>query len=175
MTTPTMPALAPPAQGPSLRDIHLPAEPSWWPPAPGWWVVAGVLLAAVLVGLWWWQQRRRARRGQQRIVLELDQIVRNYSADSAARMNALHQLLRRVARRHEPMAGQQRADGWRQTLARVPVDANTLDQLLELDRLIYQPPSSFDEVATVAAVRRWLNLAVNPRQWKPVALEQSDA
>ena len=32
-----------------LRDIHLPATPSWWPPQPGWWVISIALLAA---GLW---------------------------------------------------------------------------------------------------------------------------
>jgi hypothetical protein len=29
-----------------LRDIHLPAEPGWWPPAPGWWLLAALLAAA---------------------------------------------------------------------------------------------------------------------------------
>lgn len=175
MKTPATPAVAAPAQGPNLRDIHLPAAPSWWPPAPGWWVVAGLLLIAVLAASWWWQRRRRTRAGQRRIVLELDQIVRSHATDSAARLNALHQLLRRVARRHEPLAGQQRGEAWRQTLARVPVDVTILDQLLALDRLIYQPPSSGDEVATVAAVRTWLNLAVDPHQWRPAAVEHADA
>lgn len=174
MTTPATPALAPPAQGPSLRDIHLPAEPSWWPPAPGWWVLSGMLLIAVVVGFWWWQRRRRTRAGQRRVVLELDQILRNHAGDSAARFNALHQLLRRVARRHEPLAGQQSGEAWRRTLARVPVDVAILDQLIALDRLIYQPPSSRDEAATVVAIRTWLNLAVNPRRWKPAPLEPSD-
>jgi hypothetical protein len=36
-----------------LRDIRLPAEIPWWPPAPGWWVVValliGLLVAAALV------------------------------------------------------------------------------------------------------------------------------
>ena len=175
MTTLAAPALTPPAQGPSLRDIHLPAEPSWWPPAPGWWVVGGLLLVALLAGFWWWQRRRRTRAGQRRVVHELDQIVRSYAADSAARLNALHQLLRRVARQHEPMAGQQRGEAWRKTLARVPVDVATLDQLLALDRLIYQPIDSGDDVAIVTAVRAWLELAVNPRQWKSAAVEQTHA
>ena len=33
-----------------LRDLHLPMEPGWWPPAPGWWVIA-VLMLLVLVAV----------------------------------------------------------------------------------------------------------------------------
>ena len=41
-----------------LRDLHLPAEPSWFPPAPGWWIVAGLLAAAAVFAL---ARCRRAR------------------------------------------------------------------------------------------------------------------
>jgi len=30
-----------------LKDIHLPAQPMWWPPAPGWWLVAIAAIAAL--------------------------------------------------------------------------------------------------------------------------------
>ncbi len=29
-----------------LRDLHLPAEPGWWPPAIGWWLL---LIAAIVL------------------------------------------------------------------------------------------------------------------------------
>ena len=33
-----------------LRDVHLPLEPGWWPPAPGWWILASVCAAALILG-----------------------------------------------------------------------------------------------------------------------------
>jgi len=30
-----------------LRDIHLPPEPGWWPPAFGWWLLALALATAI--------------------------------------------------------------------------------------------------------------------------------
>ena len=32
-----------------LRDIHLPLEPSWWPPAMGWWILTGIAILAILI------------------------------------------------------------------------------------------------------------------------------
>ena len=170
----TQPPVAPPSQGPKLRDIHLPPEPSWWPPAPGWWMLAVLLLALLLAGAWLWRRRqRRVRQGAQ-VLAELDRLMlqHQHDSDQAALASGLHQLLRRVARRHDALATQQRGEAWRQTLARVPVDAATLDRLLALDQAIYRPQLSFDHAAAAAAVRQWLQLALNPRAWKPVPLER---
>jgi len=40
-----------------LRDIHLPAPVSWWPPAPGWWILL-IVAAALLAALFWWRRRK---------------------------------------------------------------------------------------------------------------------
>lgn len=45
-----------------LRDLHLPTDPSWWPPAPGWWLLAALLVAGVVVAIRKLQQAQRRRR-----------------------------------------------------------------------------------------------------------------
>ena len=176
MAPPVQPA-ATPASGPSLRDIHLPPEPSWWPPAPGWWALAVLLLLALLTAIWLWRRYRRALHQRQQVLLELDRLELRHrrDGDQAALASGLHQLLRRVARRHDALAAQQRGDAWRRTLARMPVDAATLDRLLALDQLIYRPVSSFDHAAAVIAVRQWLRLALKPAAWKRTAPEHAHA
>jgi hypothetical protein len=166
-----------PSPGPQLRDIHLPPAPPWWPPAPGWWALAVVLLALLLAGIWWWRRHRRALRQRRQVLRELDRLARQHQrdGDGPALASALHQLLRRVARQHDARAARQRGDAWRQTLARVPIDAATLQQLLVLDQQIYRPPASFDHAASVTAVKAWLQLALKPASWKPSATEHADA
>ena len=52
-----------------LRDIHLPAEPTWWPPAPGWWLLAAALLIGGALAVRWalayYRRRRPLKRAQQ--------------------------------------------------------------------------------------------------------------
>jgi hypothetical protein len=166
-----------PSPGPQLRDIHLPPAPPWWPPAPGWWALAVVLLALLLAGIWWWRRHRCALRQRRQVLGELDRLARQHQrdGDGPALVSALHQLLRRVARQHDAQAARQRGDAWRQTLARVPIDTATLQQLLALDQQIYRPRASFDHAASVTAVKAWLQLALKPASWKPSATEHADA
>jgi Domain of unknown function (DUF4381) len=170
----TQPPATAPAQGPKLRDIHLPPDPSWWPPAPGWWMLAVLLFALLLVGVWLWRLQQRKVRQSAQVLAELDRLMVKHQqdGDQATLASGLHQLLRRVARRHDALAIHQRGEAWRQTLARVPVDAVTLDRLLALDQAIYRPQLSFDHAAASAAVRQWLQLALKPHRWKPAAVER---
>lgn len=48
-----------------LRDIHLPSEPGWWPPAPGWWIAGAMALGLtgfLLYGAYRWYLSRRPFR-----------------------------------------------------------------------------------------------------------------
>jgi len=40
-----------------LRDIHLPAAVSWWPPALGWWLLAATILMLIVALLFYWRWR----------------------------------------------------------------------------------------------------------------------
>ncbi len=163
--------------GPTLRDIHLPPEPSWWPPAPGWWLLGGLLLLLTALAVWLWRRQRQQRVRRQHVMAELDRLVDRHAQDGnvEALASGLHQLLRRVARPHDVLAARQRGEAWRKTLARVPVDATTLEYLLVLDQAMYRAQGSFDPAPVVSAVRRWLRVALKSRAWRKAATEHDDA
>ena len=89
--------------GPVLRDIHLPSEPGWWPPAPGWWIVAALAALAIAWLLRRQVAARRVRRARRALRAEFDR-VRAEAPDAAAQVAAMSMLLRRVVKRHAPEA-----------------------------------------------------------------------
>lgn len=79
-----------------LRDIHLPPDPAWWPPAIGWWLMAIALIAAVVVALLRWQRYRAER--VRRLALEELEALEARCAEAPQRLPAeLSVWLRRVA------------------------------------------------------------------------------
>lgn len=151
--------MTPRQDGPSLRDIHLPPAPSWWPPAPGWWLLAALALLAIAAGVLLWRRARRRRRQRARVLGEVGVLAARHAGDAQALAAGLHQLLRRVARMRDPAAARLRGEPWRQALARVPVDADTLHRLLALEAAMYRP-QPYDVDAALAAVRGWLCAAL---------------
>jgi len=91
-----------------LRDIHLPAAVSWWPPAIGWWLLL-LLVVLLIVAIIWWKHRRGILRHKQAIysrmeiidaaILELSQLEEAIKAGASVITVAagLSRLLRRAA------------------------------------------------------------------------------
>jgi len=86
-----------------LRDIHLPPQPSWWPPAIGWWLFAGLLLILIILALTLYRryQGRRLQREARRALFDIQQ---RYELDHDEQMlvRALSVWLRRVCISHYP-------------------------------------------------------------------------
>lgn len=151
------------ANGPVLRDIHLPPQPSWWPLAPGWWFLIVLALLGVGLAIWWWRRQRRRHAEEKQVLAEVDQALALWREQPQVLASALHQLLRRGALRIDATAAQQRGDAWRQTLATIPVDAGTLRQLDALETAMYRPGAPLDAEAAASATRRWLQEAWRKR------------
>ena len=80
-----------------LRDIHLPSDIAWWPPAPGWWLMLGLLVVLTLGGIVlyrYWQGRKLHRAA----IVELNIIKKSYAqqADDRQLVQEISIWLRRV-------------------------------------------------------------------------------
>ena len=153
--------------GPVLRDIHLPADPSWWPPAPGWWLLLAVLLGAT----WWlarvWRQRLRRRRWRRHVLAELEAIATQFAAD-ANRQRLLADLsrqLRRASLLFDPTAAALSGEAWLRFL-----DSHGGTDQFEhgVGRVLlngpWQAAAEFDPAALLALVRKWFALALTPER-----------
>lgn len=146
-------------EGPTLRDIHLPGDPSWWPPAPGWWILATIVLMAMAYAAYRLVRAARRRRWRRAVVGELDAIVRRHadSRDGARLAGDLSELLRRGARLVDPDASALRGEAWLGFLdAQLGSDAFTRGIGRTLLDAPFRREAAFDADALLALCRRWL-------------------
>lgn len=129
-----------------LRDVQLPASPTWWPPAPGWLMLIAVvlLLLAILAAVAW---RRRRRRRQWLHVFD-QEIAAVTGAPSELAIIA--SLLRRAARQAHPGSEALRDDAWWQHVD--PKDTLPAAQRHLLAEGAYRPHV---DAAAVADARAW--------------------
>ena len=97
-----------------LKDVHPGLAPAWWPPAPGWWLLAGLVLL-ITGAAWWWLRRRRQRRAA---ILRLFEDTVDAAGSPAQQVAAMSDLLRRAARRKDPLADRLQGDDWLRFLDR---------------------------------------------------------
>ncbi len=106
-----------------LRDIHLPPDPSWWPPAVGWWLLALIVIGLLVVAIAWLVKWLRWRAPARSALHSLRQIGEAYShsGDTQRLCSGLSILLKRymlVRFPREDFAGLS-GDGWLGFLDRV--------------------------------------------------------
>ncbi len=154
---PAAPAAAP--QGPELRDIHLPPDPSWFPPAPGWWILAALLIA-LLVWLFRIARKRvRKRRWLAALQDEVGRIASDHAAHHDPRKTsaAISELLRRAALRLDSRAAAYQGDEW---LAWLDTRGSTTDFLTGPGNVLVDAPwrraPKVDVDGLLAATRNWL-------------------
>ncbi len=149
--------------GPVLRDIHLPADPSWWPPAPGWWVLAVLLVVALAVAARAVLRRRRERRWQQRVQAEVERMAAAHAAqpDHARLAGEVSELLRRASLLLDPQAAALHGEAW---LGFLDARGGSDDFTRGVGRVLLDAPwrrsASFDADALIALTQRWLARAL---------------
>lgn len=153
-------------EGPELRDIHLPADPSWWPPAPGWWLIGVLLVVLLAILLRYLGRRVRQQRWMRNVRNELARIAAVHAGQSnhAQLAGDLSALLRRASLLIEPRAAALSGEAWLAFLdERVGGDAfsNGVGRVL-LDAPFQRAPD-IDAEALVALSARWLDRAL--AQW----------
>ncbi len=146
-----------------LRDIHLPAEIGWWPPAPGWWAL---LIMGLSLSLWlarFLYLRHRRHRPIKAALDELTQLESDYEGNIPALAGSLSRLLRRLAITEygrEAVASLS-GDAWVQFLQQTAPAADIPTKAITaLASLPYQPNSqskdSDDIPALIEAARCWI-------------------
>lgn len=144
-----------------LRDIHLPAPVSWWPPAPGWWLLA-VGIIVLIFTCFWLRQRSRRRRFKRLALSRLDQLEQQYrnQGDDLQLQQELSCLLRQAAILHYPKSNCAGLIGetWLKFLDQT-LDGKSFSQgvgqLLESGP--YRPrPADFDARELLGLCRSWL-------------------
>ncbi len=143
--------------GPTLRDIHLPAEPSWWPPAPGWWLLVAIL---VLV-LYWLQgrlrtmlQRRLRTRGLRAAHRRMAALAGD--AEPPVAVAAVSEFLRRAVRTRQPEAAVLTGDAWIDYLNSTGGNAFNAESAALLREGGYRARVEGDINALIEASDQWL-------------------
>lgn len=146
-----------------LRDIHLPAPISWWPPAVGWWLVLLSILVVSAMAWWWWRNRTRGHSldVRQAALSHLQALRHRYDQDEDAHALAseLSALLRRICANSYPPSETAGLTGeaWLEFLDR-PLSGQSFTRGAgrALEEAPYRPRAQIDARALLALSETWI-------------------
>ena len=159
---PALPTVPAAQQTLQLEDIHLPDDPTMWPPAYGWWIVLVLILfAGVLIPSRGYHYRKLHRQ-RKRILDALSNLQADLQqqGDNKALAN-INRLLRRLALMHYPREQVASLTG-KQWLAFLDKSGETRDFTQGAGQLLADAPyrASLADSADISglskAVKRWV-------------------
>jgi len=142
-----------------LRDIHLPAPVSAWPPGLGWYLLI-LLLGCIVFGIWWWLRYQQQTAWKKNALNEFNNIRLTFEQTQNRQQLAanLSALLRRTALYLYPTEKVARLQGqaWLNFLNHVhpSFDAELTDAILSAP---YAPRPEFDAKKFLDACDHWIN------------------
>ncbi len=113
-----------------LKDIHAPANPSWWPPAPGWWLLAILLIFLVYQIVMFFFAKRYSIKHQQFALKKIERIEGQLHQHPASwGHHQISSLMKRVAIEAFPERGVAAltSDNWTAFLAQTAPTNSTFD------------------------------------------------
>jgi hypothetical protein len=155
-----------------LRDVHLPAEVSWWPPAIGWWLLA--VLIPVILFVAYRAYKRLSRKNTLKRALKtarkhLDVIERDKTMSGTQKICELSVLIRRVAISVAPRTEVASLTG-RAWLAFLDNGLKDGPFSKGIGRLLIEapyrntPPTDSEVARLISLCRDWLKNCARPKQ-----------
>ena len=145
-----------------LKDIHIPAEPGWSPPAYGWWLVTLLVLTLIICLSYYLVKRHRLNLAKRQALQQLAGL----SASSANWPLDLNSLLKRVVQTYQPQAASQALYGeaWVSLLSQaLPTkkQADFSQKMRTFQNALYQPQAAqqLDFAEYQALVKDWIKQA----------------
>lgn len=144
-----------------LRDIHLPADVSWWPPAIGWWVLL-LLFILMLVALYFVIKKLKQVSVRKMALIEFESIKDKYHAnqDKTVLSQQLSQLLRQVmlSSGNRSDVANLTGEAWLNQLNSLNTKAELSQQWLDImAQSSYQKTADFDAHALLDHIQHWLD------------------
>lgn len=152
-----------------LRDIHLPAAVSAWPPAIGWWILAALMIAILIAAVLFYKHHKNKtpKPAYKKIALkELFALQKQYQGqpNSIELLRSISALLRRIALSYLPretVAGLTGEEWIKQLNA---LSNSTFNK--ELGQLLanapYRAEAIYDDAALLQQCEQWIkNLSHN--------------
>lgn len=146
----------------ALRDVHLPPEVSWWPPAPIWWFIAAILTGLLSYGIYCFVRyqvgNRYKRTATNELMIQFSRWKENQSNATYAiqYVTQANQIIRRCVlhAKHSQSSIGGSSEQWKATLNEFSTSGLSPSSLKVLTEECYKPspsinvPQLHDEVLT---------------------------